>query len=219
MSPKSFVLTPEVHDYLLVSGTAPDALQAELIDRTQTELGGLAGMQIAPEQGAFMELFVRAIGARDAVEVGTFTGYSALAIARALPADGHLLCCDISEEFTAIAREFWARAGVADRVELRIGPALDTLRALPETEQFDVAFIDADKGNYAGYFEALLPRMRANGVIIVDNVLWAGRVLDDEDQSDDTQAIRAFNKKVAADDRVDTVMMPIGDGLTFLRKR
>lgn len=219
MSPKSFLLSPELHGYLLDHGTQPDAVQQELIAKTAAELEPYSGMQIAPEQGAFMALLTAAIGARDAIEIGTFTGYSALAVARALPPDGHLLCCDISEEFTAIAREFWARAGVADRIELRIGPALDTLRSLARVEQFDLAFVDADKGGYASYVEELVPRLRRNGLILVDNTLWGGNVLDPADTSSDTEALRAFNRLVADDERVDTVLLPVADGLTLLRKR
>lgn len=219
MSPKSFLLNPELHAYLLENSQRPDPVQQALIERTARELGDFAGMQIAPEQGAFMELLTRALGVSDAVEVGTFTGYSALAVARALPPDGHLLCCDVSEEFTAVARDAWAQAGVADRIELRIGPALDTLGSLPRTEQFDLAFIDADKRSYAAYFDELVPRLRSNAVMLVDNTLWSGRVLDPADASDDTVALRAFNRKVADDERVDTVLLPLADGLTVIRKR
>jgi caffeoyl-CoA O-methyltransferase len=217
--PKSFFLSPEIHEYLLAHGTAPDEVQQWLIDETRAKVGDLAMMQIAPEQGAFMTMLTRLVGAREVVEVGTFTGYSALSIARGLPPDGHLLCCDVSEEWTAIGREAWRRAGVAERIELRIGPALDTLRALPATETIDLAFIDADKPAYAAYFEELVTRLRPNGVILVDNVLWGGNILDAATTDESTQALRAFNDQVAADDRVDTVMMPIGDGITFLRKR
>ena len=216
--PKSFALSPEVHRYLLDHGTPPDAVQQELIEETR-KLGGISIMQVAPEQGAFLTLFTRAIGARRAVEVGTFTGYSALCIARGLPDDGHLLCCDVSEEWTAIARRHWEKAGVASRIELKIGPGLETLRALPREENLDLAFIDADKPSYPDYYEELLARLRPGGVILVDNVLWMGRVADPSADDDQTNAIRAFNRKVAADERVDRVMLPIADGLTFARKR
>lgn len=215
---KSFHLPPEVHAYLVEHGTPPDAVQRELIEETR-KLGGISIMQIAPEQGAFMTLLVRALGVRSAVEVGTFTGYSALAIARGLPPGGQLLCCDVSEEWTAIARRFWEKADVAERIELRIAPAAETLRALPEQELFDLAFIDADKGGYPVYVEEILKRLRPNGVILVDNVLWMGRVVDPEATDEHTEAIRAFNAKVARDPRVDCVMLPIADGLTILRKR
>jgi caffeoyl-CoA O-methyltransferase len=216
--PKSFFLSAELHRYLLEHGTPPDAIQRELIEET-AGLGGIAMMQIAPEQGAFMTMLTQLTGTRRAIEIGTFTGYSALAIARGLPADGRLLCCDVSEEWTAIARKYWEKAGVADRVELRLGPALDTLAALPDEPTFDLAFIDADKGNYPGYYEGVLARMVPNGVILIDNVLRGGAVIDQHANDDDTNAMRAFNKLVAGDDRVDTVMLPIADGLTFARKR
>ena len=215
---KSFHLPPPVHRYLVDHGTPPDEIQRELIEETR-KLGGISIMQIAPEQGAFMTLLTRALGARRAVEVGTFTGYSALCIARGLPPGGQLLCCDVSEEWTAVARRFWAKAGVDDRIELRLGPAADTLRALPEEESFDLAFVDADKGGYPVYVEEILKRLRPNGVILVDNVLWMGRVADPEARDEATQAIRAFNDRVARDPRVDCVMLPVSDGLTILRKR
>ena len=216
--PKSFLLTPELADYLVAHGTPPDAEQRDLIEQTAA-LGAVAGMQIAPEQGAFLTLFTRLIGARNAIEIGTFTGYSALCIARGLPDDGTLMCCDVSEEWTAIGRKTWQAAGVADRIDLRIAPALDTIAALPAATSFDLAFIDADKPNYANYFDALLPRMRPNGAILVDNVLWDGNVVKDDVTDDNTLAIKAFNDKIAGDDRVDAVMLPIADGLTICRKR
>jgi caffeoyl-CoA O-methyltransferase len=216
-APKSFQLSPAVHEYLVAHGTPPDAVQRRLIEET-AGLGRIAGMQIAPEQGAFMTILTRAIGAKRAVEVGTFTGYSALAIARGLPADGHLLCCDVSEEWTSIGRRYWEEAGVAARIELRLGPAVDTLAALPDDAVIDLAFIDADKPNYANYYAALLPRLRPNGLILVDNVLWGGRIVD-ADGDENTKALQAFNDQVAADDRVDVVMLPVSDGLTIVRKR
>jgi caffeoyl-CoA O-methyltransferase len=216
--PKSFLLSREVHDYLVAHGTPPDDVQRALIDET-AELGPIAGMQVAPEQGAFLSFLTAALGVRYAIEVGTFTGYSALCIARGLAPGGKLLCCDVSEEWTAIARRAWARAGVADRIELRIGPALDTLRSLPLDPVVDLAFIDADKPSYPAYYEELLARLRPNGVILVDNVLWSGRVVDPDADDEHTQAIRAFNDLVAADARVEAVMLPVSDGLTLLRKR
>ena len=176
-------------------------------------------MQIAPEQGAFMQLITSAIGARHAIEIGTFTGYSSLCIARGLLTDGRLTCCDVSEEWTAIARRAWQKAGVSDRIELRIGPAIETLRALPEEPTFDLAFVDADKSGYADYFDALLPRLRVGGLMLVDNVLWSGNVANPAKNDDQTNAIRAFNDKVASDPRVECVMLPISDGLSLLRKR
>ncbi len=217
--PKSFHLTPEIHEYLVAHGTPPDDVERWLIGETKAKAGDFAGMQIAPEQGAFMTVLTRLLGVRHAVEVGTFTGYSSLCIARGLAPGGQLLCCDVSEEWTAVARAAWARGGVADRIELRIAPALDTLRDLPDDRAIDLAFIDADKPNYAGYYEELLVRLRPNGVILVDNTLWHGAVIDDSLQDDNTKAIRAFNDQVAADDRVDAVLLPVSDGLTLLRKR
>jgi caffeoyl-CoA O-methyltransferase len=215
---KSLGLTPELHAYLVAHGTPPDAVQRDLIAET-AELGQIAVMQVAPEQGAFLTLLAHLIGARSAVEVGTFTGYSALAIARGLTPGGRLLCCDVSAEWTAIARRAWVRAGVADRIDLAIAPAAETLRALPAGTSFDLAFIDADKTSYRLYYEEILKRLRPGGVILVDNVLWSGSVIDPAVQDADTRAIRAFNDAVAADPRVDCVMTAIADGLTLLRKR
>lgn len=217
--PKSVALTAELHDYLVAHGTPLDDVQRWLIAETKSKAGDFAGMQIAPEQGAFMTVLTRLLGVRQAVEVGTFTGASALAVARGLPPDGRLLCCDVSEEWTAVAREAWQRAGVADRIELRIGPAVDTLRTLPDDFVIDLAFVDADKPNYPTYYEELLRRLRPNGVLLVDNTLWHGAVIDVSAQDDNTKAIRSFNDAVAADDRVDTVLLPISDGVTMLRKR
>jgi caffeoyl-CoA O-methyltransferase len=176
-------------------------------------------MQIAPEQGTFMNLLARSIGARFAVEIGTFTGYSAICIARALPPAGRLLCCDVSEEWTAIARHYWERAGVANRIVLEIAPAIETLRALPVNDPIDFAFIDADKTNYRVYYEEVLKRMRAGGLVLIDNVLWNGAVIDAKVQTDDTRAIRELNDFLATDDRIDMVMLPISDGLSICRKR
>ncbi|NNL68014.1 MAG: SAM-dependent methyltransferase [Myxococcales bacterium] len=217
-TPKSAWLSPELHDYIVAHGTPPDAIQRELIEET-ARLGGVSLMQIAPEQGAFMELVVRMTGARRVIEVGTFTGYSALCIARGLPDDGRLLCCDVSEEWTAIGRRYWEKAGVADKIELVIAPAIETLRALPEDEAFDLAFIDADKPSYPLYYEEILKRLRPNGVILVDNVLWMGQVVNPDAGDDNTREIRAFNDRVAADPRVQVAMTPIGDGITLIRKR
>jgi caffeoyl-CoA O-methyltransferase len=222
--PKSFNLSADIHAYLVAHGTPPDAVQTDLIAETQA-LGGIAAMQIAPEQGALMEMLARLVGATFAVEVGTFTGYSAMCIARGLTPGGRLLCCDVSEEWTNIARRYWDRAGVADRIELRIAPAVDTLRALPPLPLIDLAFIDADKPSYIAYFEELVPRLRPNGLLLVDNVLWSGRVVDrvgseaDGEADDNTRALRAFNDHIAADERVDVVMLPVADGLTLARKR
>jgi len=176
-------------------------------------------MQIAPEQGTLMAILARAIGARSAVEIGTFTGYSALCVARALGAEGRLLCCDVNAEWTAIARKYWAKAGLADRIELRLAPATETLAALPAERSFDFAFIDADKVSYRAYYDALLPRMRPNGLICFDNVLWMGQVLDAKTESDDTRALRALNDFIAQDARVQAVMIAVSDGLSIVRKK
>jgi caffeoyl-CoA O-methyltransferase len=211
-------LAPNVARYAAEHTAPPDALQQRLIAETLA-LGRVSGMQISPLQGAFMELLVRAMGARQALEVGTFTGYSALCLARAMADDGRLLCCDVSEEWTSIGRRYWEEAGVGHKIELRIGPAIDTLRALPDEEQFDVAFIDADKPRYADYVDEIVPRVRRDGVILVDNTLWSGRVADPDADDDNTVAIRAFNDKVANDTRLRSVMLPLSDGLTLLQKR
>jgi len=216
--PKSIQMNAALHAYLVSHGTPPDEIQRALIDETQA-LGRISIMQIAPEQGAFMTLLARLLGARRAIEIGTFTGYSALCLARGLADDGELVCCDVSEEWTKIGQRYWAKAGVAQKIDLRIAPALETLADLPQEPKFDLAFIDADKSSYTAYFEALLPLMRAGGVILVDNVLWMGAVIDPKADDGDTVAIRNFNDRVAADSRVDCVMLPIADGLTLLRKR
>ena len=176
-------------------------------------------MQVSAEEGALLTLLTRLVGARRAIELGTFTGYSSLCIARGLAEGGRLLCCDISEEYTVLAKEAWERAGLTDRIDLRIAPALDTLRTLPATPHLDLSFIDADKANYGAYYDELVPRMRAGGVILVDNTLWSGRVVDQDVDDADTVAIRTFNDTVAADDRVDGVILPVSDGLTLIRKR
>lgn len=216
--PKSFLLSAEIHAYVVAHGTPPDDVQRSLIERTEA-LGDISVMQVAPEQGALLQVLTAMTGARLAVEVGTFTGYSALCIARGLHVGGRLVCCDVSEDWTAIGREHWERAGVADLIDLRIGPAIQTLEAMPADPPIDFAFIDADKSGYAAYYEAILARMRPGGLIAVDNVLWSGAVVDDEVQDESTVAIRQFNNAVAADERVDSVMLPVADGLTLLRKR
>ena len=216
--PKSFFLGAEIHEYLVAHGSPPDAVQAHLIEVTAA-LGPVSGMQISPEQGAFMTMLTQLLNVGFAVEVGTFTGYSALCIARGLAPGGRLLCCDVSEEWTAIARTAWAEAGVSDRIDIRIAPAIDTLQSLDTAESIDLVFIDADKPMYASYFEAILPRLRTGGLMLIDNVLWSGSVIDASVTDDNTEAIRAFNDMVAADQRVDAVMIPLGDGLTMLRKR
>lgn len=180
-----------------------------------------AGMQIGPDQAAFLALLVRAIGARRCIEIGTFTGMSALAVASALPEDGKLVCCDISEEWTSIARRYWNEAGVAARIDLRIAPALDTLNDLAKTQRggFDFAFIDADKSGYDAYYEACLELLRPDGLIVLDNMLWSGRVVDAGVHDADTDAIRALNAKIHADARVDASLLTVGDGVMLARKR
>ncbi len=216
---KFLKLDSELYDYLVNHGHNGDALLRELADETARKLGRMSVMQIAPEQGSLMTILARATGARSAIEIGTFTGYSSICVARGLPPDGRLLCCDVSEEWTAVARKYWELAGVAGKITLRIGPALETLRALPAGESFDFAFIDADKTNYRNYYEEAIARMRPNGIILIDNVLWNGAVVNPRSQTDDTRAIRDLNDFIVADRRVDAVMVPVSDGLTICRKR
>jgi caffeoyl-CoA O-methyltransferase len=216
--PKATPLTDELYSYLLAHRSPADDLLEELQAETVRLTGDRASMQISPDQGAFMKLLVAAIGARTAIEVGVFTGYSSLCIARGLPPEGKLLCCDVSEEYTSIARRYWERAGVSRKIDLRIAPASDTLAALGEQEQFDFGFVDADKVNYAAYYEEILKRLRPGGIIAVDNVLWQGSVIDPRDQSPDTAAIRRFNDAIVRDTRVECVMLHISDGLTLARK-
>ncbi|MFG2053620.1 O-methyltransferase [Micromonospora sp. NPDC048930] len=217
MTTKPLPLTPELHAYLVAHGSAPDEVVRELAEETRAALPAQAGMQVAPEQAAFLTFLTRLLGVRQAVEVGTFTGLSSLAIARGLPDGGRLTCFDISEEYTGIARRYWARAGVQDRIELRIGPAAETLRELPRERYLDFAFIDADKVGYPVYWDELVPRMRPGGVVAVDNTLRGGRVL--APQNADDRAIAAFNDEVLSDVRVEVVMLPIADGVTLARVR
>lgn len=212
------VVDQELADYISAHSAKPDDVQRRLMTTTEERTGDASRMQIGGDQGTFFEILASGMGARSAIEIGTFTGYSALSIARGIGPTGKLICCDVSEEWTAIAREHWRLAGVADRIDLRIAPALETIAALPADTKFDLAFIDADKVNYANYFEALLPLMRAGGVILVDNTLWSRRVLDPSANDDDTVALRAFNKMVAADARVRCVIIPMGDGVTLIQK-
>ncbi|WP_438294063.1 O-methyltransferase [Streptomyces sp. HUAS TT7] len=211
-------ITDELYAYMLAHNPPLDAVQRGLVETTYERLPDVAGMQSAEEQGPLLAFLVRLVNARHVVEVGTFTGFSALAMAQALPADGKLIACDVSEEWTAYGREAWAKAGVADRIELRIAPALDTLRAMPAEPHIDFAYLDADKGNYIAYWEELVPRLRPGGVIAADNVLFHGRVLDPE-ATGAAAAIRAFNEHVAADERMDSVMLTVADGLTLSRRR
>ena len=220
MTPRSFLLTQELSDYVRAASEPPDQVAVDLVAETAAlaDRGDAPPtFQIAAEQGAFLQLLTRALGVRTAIEIGTFTGFSALCIARGLPDDGSLLCLDRNEEWTAIARRYWDRAGVGDRIELRLGDALPSLQALPAEETFDLAFVDADKTGYAAYVEELHARMRTNGLVLLDNTLRAGRVLDP--QTDDDRAIVALNAALAADPRWETVLLPVADGLTALRKR
>ena len=216
---RSQFINTAVDDYAAAHSTPPDAHQREMQRITQEKTGGAAGMQIGDDQAALMEMLVRAMGATRAVEIGTFTGYSALAVARGLGPGGRLLCCDISEEWTSIARAAWQEAGVANRIELRVGPGLETLRALPPGEQFDFAFIDADKTGYAQYYEEVLTRLRPGGLILLDNTLQGGHVVGDlPDDDEDVAAIRSLNDAIASDPRVKVVLIPIGDGVSFVQK-
>jgi caffeoyl-CoA O-methyltransferase len=220
MTNRSISLTDSLYEYLLaVSLREPDLLR-----RLREETAGLpnARMQIAPEQGQFMALLVRLLAARRCLEVGVFTGYSSLAVALALPDDGRIVACDVSEEWTAVARRYWAEAGVAHKVDLRLAPALETLEGLlaaGAAGTFDFAFLDADKENYPGYYELLLELVRPGGLIVADNTLWSGRVADPANEEASTVALRRFNELLHRDERVDSSLVPVGDGLTLARKR
>jgi predicted O-methyltransferase YrrM len=209
---------PRILAYLVAHSTPPDELVQRLIAETAA-LGGVATMQISTDEGAFLTNIARLARTTNAVEVGTFTGYSAICIARGMAPGGHLLCCDVSEEWTNIARRYWSEAGLADRIELRLGPAADTLRSLADEPALDLAFLDADKLGYPTYWEELVPRMRPGGAIIVDNVLQRFQVLDDAATNENVVAIRRFNDQVVADERVDVAMLPIRDGVTLAVKR
>ncbi|MDT4982993.1 MAG: caffeoyl-CoA O-methyltransferase [Pseudonocardiales bacterium] len=216
---RNFVVTDLVRDYAVGHGSwVPDDVVRQLHSDTQA-LGDVAGMQIGDDQGQLLTMLARLIGARRAVEVGTFTGYSSLCIARGLADGGSLLCCDISQEWTAIGVRAWERAGLRDRIDLRVAPALETLRALPSEADIDLVFIDADKPGYAGYWDELVPRVRQGGILLADNVLWSGEIVDESVSNANVAALRAFNDKVAADERVDVVVLPAFDGLTIARKR
>jgi caffeoyl-CoA O-methyltransferase len=215
--PKYTSLDDSLYDYLVSHRSPDDAVVEELREET-ARLGGSATMQIAPDQATLLRILVGALGARWAVEVGTFTGLSALAIARGLTANGRLFCFDVSEEWTAMGRRYWEKAGVADRIELRIGPAAPALRTLPEEPWLDFAFIDADKQGYPVYWDEIVPRLRPGALVAVDNVLWEGEVVQDEKRGGDVEAIRAFNEKVLADERVESVMLAVADGLTLARR-
>jgi caffeoyl-CoA O-methyltransferase len=219
MARRTEQLSPQLHAYVLAHSAPADPVLTELADETARLFPAQAGLQIGPEQGAFMTLLTRIAGARDAVEVGTFTGYSSICLARGLAAGGRLLCCDVSDEWTSVARRYWRLAGVADRIELRLGPAIETLRALPAGPSLDLAFIDADKPGYISYWDEIVPRTRPGGVILVDNTLFHSRVIDPADRDASVQGIRDFNDRAVADERVEVVLLPVGDGLTMARKK
>ncbi len=220
MSSKTFQLDASLHEYLIATTVRDLGVLKNLRDETATMEAG--GMQISPEQGQFMQFLIKAIGAKRALEVGTFTGYSALVVALALPADGQLVACDVSEEYTSVGRPYWQQAGVAHKIDLRIGPGVESLQAMidnGEAGSFDFAFIDADKPNYAAYYELCLKLVRKGGVIGIDNTLWGGRIADQSVQDESTITIRTLNEKIRNDDRVDMSLVPIGDGLMLACKR
>nr|WP_298683606.1 class I SAM-dependent methyltransferase [uncultured Dongia sp.] len=216
---KQLQVTERLYNYILEFGFRDDPLLQEL--RAETAKLPASMMQISPEQGQFMALLAQLMGVKKAIEIGTFTGYSSLSVARALPADGRLICCDVSEDYTAVARRYWAKAGVAGKIDLRLAPALETLAALKKTDaaSFDMAFIDADKTNYQNYYEAVLDLLRPGGVMLIDNVLWGGDIADPAAKDAETLALRKLNSFVATDSRVDFCLLPVADGLTIARKR
>ncbi|MDJ0806493.1 MAG: class I SAM-dependent methyltransferase [Gammaproteobacteria bacterium] len=219
MSNRTLSLDDTLYQYLLDHSLRESSLLRKL--RKITAQQEMSRMQIAPEQGQFMALLVELIGARQIIEIGTFTGYSALCMAQAMPDHGRLVCCDTSEEWTDIARTFWHEAGIEHRIQLHIAPALETLERLlgeSESNRFDMAFIDADKTNYLNYYERCLQLLRPNGLILFDNTLWGGAVANPEDQDADTQALRELNDRLHTDERVNISLVPIGDGLTLARK-
>lgn len=218
MPSKTPGLDHALHAYLVDHATPRDAVLADLDAETRREFGDAAGMLIAPEQGQFLTMLTRLLGVRTAVEVGTFTGYSSICIARGLAPGGRLTCIDVSEEFTAVARRYWHRAGVGDRIDLRLQDGVDGVRSLPDEPHIDLAFIDAHKPQYIDYYEALLPRLTERGVLIADNVLWGGKVVD-SDGHEFTRALQAFNEHVREDPRSEVVMLPIADGLSFITRR
>ncbi len=220
MSIKSRGLSDELHAYMVQVGVREPPILARL--RDETARLPEQDMQIAPEQGAFMALLVEIVGARRCLELGTFTGYSSLSVALALPRDGHIVCCDVSKEWTDVARRYWAEAGVEGRVELRLAPAMETLDEMladGQDDTFDFAFLDADKRNYPAYYERILRLLRSGGLLCVDNVFWGGDVVRPEVDDEDVRAVRALNERLASDDRVTISMVPIADGLTLARKR
>jgi caffeoyl-CoA O-methyltransferase len=219
MPDKFTVLTPELYAYAVEHGARADDVLRRLAEETERELADVAIMQIGPDQGAFMTLLLRLMGARRALELGTFTGYSAICIARGLSDDGVLVTCDLSDEWTGIARRYWDEAGVTPKIDLRLGPALETVRALPADEPFDFAFVDADKAEYPDYYEECLRLLRPGGLVMLDNVFRGGQVLDASNDDPRNRGTREVNERVAADERVDVAMLPIADGITLARKR
>jgi caffeoyl-CoA O-methyltransferase len=220
MSVRTLSLDTKLYDYLLAVSVREPRVLAEL--REETSRLPSAGMQISPEQGQLMRLLVELIGARRCIEVGVFTGYSSLCVALSLPTDGKLVACDVNAEYTEMARRYWRKADVEERIELRLAPALETLDGLIGSGQagsFDFAFVDADKENYLGYYDRCLTLLRPGGLLAIDNVLWGGSVVDERDASSRTQAIRALNERVRGDERVSISLVPIGDGLFLVRKR
>jgi caffeoyl-CoA O-methyltransferase len=215
---RSEQLTEALEEYLVAHSSQPDEILRDLATETAQRYGDAADMQIGPDQGTFMTLLAQVSGACTAVEVGTFTGYSSICLARGLGPEGRLLCCDVSDEWTSVARRYWDRAGLTGQIELRLGPAAQTLAALPDGSSFDLAFIDADKTGYVRYWDLIVPMIRPGGVILVDNTLSSGRVVDLAEQGDSVQGIRQFNGHARADERVELVLLPIGDGLTLARK-
>jgi len=217
-SPKFTALTADLYAYLAAQNPEPDEVLRDLARET-SELGPMGNWQVAVEQGALLTLLARLLGARRAVEVGTFTGYAAISIARGLATGGQLLCCEVDPKWAAIAQRYFTRAALSDRIVLQVAPALQTLRALPPDPVIDFAFIDADKKHYGDYYEELVPRVRPNGLIVIDNVLWKSRVIDPGDPHRSTQAIRALNEALVRDRRVEAVMLAVADGITLARKR
>ena len=217
-TPKTIGLDADLHAYLVAHGTPPDPVLQRLATDTMA-MGRIAQMQIAPEQGTFLTMLAKLVGARLIVEVGTFTGYSSVCLARGLADGGRMICCDVSTDYTSRAVQAWQEAGLSDRIALHIAPAAETLAGLAFDPPIDLAFIDADKSGYDTYYELILARMRAGGIIAIDNVLWSGNVINADDTSQDTVALRALNDKIAADARVEAVMLAIADGLTLCRKK
>jgi caffeoyl-CoA O-methyltransferase len=212
-------LSPDMASYVSARAPQPDPVLSALIERTREETGGAATMQVSAYQGSVLTVLTRAAGARRALEIGTFTGYSSTCIARGLADGGSLICCDVSEDYTAIARDAWAAAGVADLIDLRIAPAVDTIATLPADDLFDLVFIDADKAGYQSYVDGVAPLMRPGALLLVDNTLWSGRVLEPAGDDETTAVIQEFNDRLAVDDRFESVILPISDGMTMAVRR